>query len=361
MSRIFNFAAGPSNMPLSVLEKAQADFVDYKGAGMSLVEMSHRGKQYDAVHNEAMQLVKELYGLPDNYKVLFVQGGATLQFAMIPMNFLGEGQSCDFTVTGSWAKKAYADTKKLGKANVVWDGKEDNYLNLPDPKDLKLDPNAAYLHMTSNETIGGIQWQDFPDAGKVPIICDMSSDFVSRPVPIEKFGLIYAGAQKNAGPAGVGIVILREDLLERCPENLPAYLNYKTHWDKDSMYNTPPVFAIWMLKLVMEWLKEQGGLAAAEKMATERSGIVYDAIAKHPDFYKCPVPELCRSKMNVVFRMPTEDLEKQFVAEALATGMSGLKGHRSVGGCRASIYNAMPMEGAKTLSDFMDEYAKKNG
>jgi len=277
------------------------------------------------------------------------------------MNFLGEGQSCDFTVTGSWAKKAYADTKKLGKANVVWDGKEDNYLNLPDPKDLKLDPNAAYLHMTSNETIGGIQWQDFPDAGKVPIICDMSSDFVSRPVPIEKFGLIYAGAQKNAGPAGVGIVILREDLLERCPENLPAYLNYKTHWDKDSMYNTPPVFAIWMLKLVMEWLKEQGGLAAAEKMATERSGIVYDAIAKHPDFYKCPVPELCRSKMNVVFRMPTEDLEKQFVAEALATGMSGLKGHRSVGGCRASIYNAMPMEGAKTLSDFMDEYAKKNG
>ncbi|GAG86691.1 unnamed protein product, partial [marine sediment metagenome] len=228
---------------------------------------------------------------------------------------------------------------------------------LPDPASLKLDPQAAYLHITSNETIGGVEWPDFPETGDVPVICDMSSDFASRRLSLERFGMIYAGAQKNAGPAGVTIVILRDDLLERCPETLSAYLSYKIHAAKDSMYNTPPVFAVYMLKLVMEWLQKKGGLAAAEKMAAERSGLVYGAIEKNSAFYRCPVAENCRSRMNVVFRLPTEELEKKFVAEAAAQDMIGLKGHRSVGGCRASIYNAMPIDGARALADFMDDFA----
>lgn len=361
MSRIFNFNAGPSTLPLPVLEKVRDEFVDYAGKGMSIVEMSHRSAEYDEVHHNAMNLIRELLGLPENYKVLFIGGGATMQFSMIPMNFLPSGKSCDFTVTGTWSKKAYADASKLGKVNVVFDGKDDKYLNLPDPATLKLDSSAAYLHMTSNETIGGIQWQSFPDAGSVPIVCDMSSDFMSRQIPIEKFGLIYAGAQKNAGPAGVAIVIIRDDMLERCPDTLTAYMNYKTHAAKDSLYNTPPVFPIYMVSLVMKWVKDNGGLGGISRLADERSAVVYDAIKANPEFYRCPVPEHCRSKMNVVFRLPTEQLEKKFIAEAAEQGMGGLKGHRSVGGCRASVYNAMPMEGVKTLSQFMDEFAKKNG
>ncbi len=361
MGRVYNFNPGPSTLPLSVLERARDEFVEYAGKGMSIIEMSHRSPEYDAVHRGAMDLVRELLGLPDNYKVLFVGGGATLQFAMAPMNFLPRGSSCDFTVTGSWAKKAYADAQKIGKVNVVFDGKDDNYLNLPPPADLKLDPDAAYLHMTSNETIGGIQWHEFPDAGKVPIVCDMSSDFMSRRLPADKFGLIYAGAQKNAGPAGVAVVIIRDDMVERCPEDLPAYLSYKIHHAKDSLYNTPPAFAIYMVNLVMQWVKDEGGLAAMEKLADERSGLIYGAMEKDSGFYRCPVPAHCRSKMNVVFRLPSEELEKKFIAEAAEQGMGGLKGHRSVGGCRASIYNAMPVEGAKALADFMGEFAKKNG
>jgi len=361
MGRIFNFNAGPSTLPLPVLERARDEFVDFNAKGMSIVEMSHRSPDYDAVHTKAMTLIRELLGLPDNYKVLFIGGGATMQFSMIPLNFLPKGKSCDFTVTGTWAKKAFADAGKLGKVNVVYDGKDANYLALPKPEDLKLDPQAAYLHMTSNETIGGIQWHTFPDAGAVPIICDMSSDIFSRELPIEKFGLIYAGAQKNAGPAGAAIVIIREDMLERCPDNQLAYLDYKIHAAKDSMYNTPPVFTIYMISLVMEWVKDQGGMVAMQKRADERSGLIYGAMEKDAAFYRCPVPAHCRSKMNVVFRLPSEDLEKQFIAEATAAGMGGLKGHRSVGGCRASIYNAMPIEGAKALADFMGEFAKKNG
>lgn len=361
MGRIFNFNAGPSTLPLPVLEKAAGEFVEFNGKGMSIVEMSHRSPDYDAVHTNAMTLIRELLGLPDDYKVLFIGGGATMQFSMIPLNFLPKDKACDFTVTGTWAKKAFADAGKVGKVNVVYDGKEDNYLNLPKPEDLKLDPQAAYLHMTSNETIGGIQWHTFPDAGEVPVICDMSSDFMSRKLPIEKFGLIYAGAQKNAGPAGAAIVIVREDMLERCPDNQLAYLDYKIHAAKDSLYNTPPVFTIYMISLVMEWVKAQGGLAAMEKLADERSGLIYGAMEKDSEFYRCPVPAHCRSKMNVVFRLPSEDLEKQFIAEAAERGMGGLKGHRSVGGCRASIYNAMPVEGAKALADFMGEFAQNNG
>ncbi len=361
MNRIFNFSAGPCTLPLPALEKAQAEFVDFKGAGMSLIEMSHRSKEYDAVHMDAMDLIRELFDVPKGYKIMFLGGGATLQFGMIPMNFLGDGQSADYTVTGSWAKKAYQDASKIGKVNLVWDGKEENYLNLPDPDSLTLDPNAAYLHLTSNETIGGIQWKRFPDAGGVPVICDMSSDFMSRRVNVADFDVIYAGAQKNAGPAGVAIVIAKEEMLEKCPDTLPAYLNYRTHSDKDSLYNTPPVFAIYMVGLTMQWLKGIGGLEAAERLADERAGLIYGAMEKSGGWYSCPVPEAVRSKMNIVFRLPSEDLEKKFIAEALERGMSGLKGHRSVGGCRASVYNAMPVEGAASLADFMAEFQKANG
>jgi len=361
MKRVYNFNAGPCTLPLPVLEQVKEEFLDYQGKGMSIVEMSHRSKEYEDIQFGAASMISQLYDLPDNYKVLFLGGGATMQFSMIPLNLLPEGRSCDFTVTGSWSKKALADTRKVGKVNVVFDGEKDNYMALPDPASLKLDPQAAYLHITSNETIGGVEWPNFPESGKVPIICDMSSDFASRRLSLERFGMIYAGAQKNAGPAGVTIVILRDDLLERCPETLMAYLSYKIHAAKDSMYNTPPVFAVYMLKLVMEWLLKKGGLAAAEKMAAERSGLVYGAIEKNSAFYRCPVAENCRSKMNVVFRLPTEELENKFVAEAAAGSMIGLKGHRSVGGCRASIYNAMPIAGVKALADLMNDFAAKSG
>ncbi len=361
MSRIYNFAAGPCTLPVPVLEQARDEMVDYQGKGMSLIEMSHRSKEYDAVHHGAMDLVTEILGVPAGYKVLFLGGGATLQFSMVPINFLPAGKSADYTVTGSWAKKAHADAGKVGDVRVIYDGKDANYLDLPDPASLSIDPQAAYVHLTSNETIGGIQWPGWPETGDVPLICDMSSDFVSRRVPVEKFSLIYAGAQKNAGPAGVAIVIIREDMVERCPEHLTAYLNYKTHAAKDALYNTPPVFPIYMVGLTMKWLKSLGGLAAAEEMAAERSGLIYGAIAAGDGFYRSPVPEHCRSKMNIVFRLPSEDLEKQFIVDALAGGMSGLKGHRSVGGCRASVYNAMPVEGARALADFMADFAAKHG
>jgi phosphoserine aminotransferase len=361
MNRIFNFNAGPSTLPLPVLERARDEFVEFQGTGMSIVEMSHRAKPYEEVHLGAMALIRELLDLPEHYKVLFLGGGATLQFAMVPMNLLLAGRSCDFTVAGSWAKKACEDAQKIGRVNVIFDGKPDNYLNLPDPASLVPDPGAAYLHLTANETIGGVQWQSFPDAGDVPIVCDMSSDFLSRRFPVEQFGLIYAGAQKNVGPAGVTVVLIRDDMLERCADTLPAYLDYRTHAESDSLYNTPPVFALYMVKLVLEHLKAAGGLAAAEKWADERSGIVYDAIARNGEFYSCPVPPHCRSKMNVVFRLPSEDLEKQFLGEATAAGMEGLKGHRSVGGCRASLYNAMPIVGAEALAQLMAEFAARNG
>ena len=361
MSRIFNFSAGPCTLPYAALEEAHAEFLDYQGKGMSLIEMSHRSAEYDAVHVEAMDLIKRLYGLPDNYKVLFLGGGATMQFSMVPMNLMKANQSCDMTLTGAWAKKAAADAAKIGNVNVVFDGKDDNFMSLPAIADLKVSPGAAYFHMTSNETIGGVQWSDFPDTGDVPLVCDMSSDFVSRKIDVEKFGLIYAGAQKNAGPAGTSIVIIREDLLERSSKDLTAYMSYATHAPKDSMYNTPPVFPIYMVMKTLSWLEKQGGLDAATKLANERAGLIYGAMVADSGFYSCPVNENCRSNMNIVWRLPSEDLEKKFVAEALAAGMSGLKGHRSVGGCRASVYNSMPVEGAKTLAEFMGAFAKSNG
>ena len=360
MSRKFNFFAGPATLPLPVLEQIRDEMVDYQGMGLSLIETSHRSKEYDEVHNGAIALVKELLSVPDNYKIVLLGGGATLQFSMIPLNFLGEGQSCDFTVTGSWAKKALGDSKKRGAVNIIFDGAEDNFTRIPDASSLKVTPGAAYLHITSNETIQGIEWHDFPDTGDVPMIADMSSDIMSRPLPVEKFGMIYAGAQKNLGPAGVALVILREDLLERCPDTLTAYLNYKTHVDKNSLYNTPPVFSIYALKLVMEWVKAQGGVSAMAGLAEKKSSLLYDTMAQSNGYYSCPVDEASRSRMNVVFRLPNEDLEKKFIEEVKNEGMLGLKGHRSVGGCRASIYNAMPVEGVEKLAAFMRKFAEVN-
>jgi len=360
MDRIFNFSAGPCTLPLPALQSAADEFLEYQGKGMSLIEMSHRSKEYDAVHHEAADLVRRLYRLPDHYKVLFLGGGASLQFSMVPMNLMQPGGRCDLALTGAWSKKALVDAAKIGTVNLAYDGSDENFMSLPDPASLAAGSGSAYFHLTSNETIGGVQWQRFPDTGPVPLVCDMSSDFVSRRIDMSQFGLVYAGAQKNAGPAGAAIVIIREDLLERSGDHLTAYLNYATHAAKDSMYNTPPVFAVYMIMKTLQWLEEQGGLEAAERMAKERSELLYGAIAGSAGFYRCPVKEHCRSVMNIVFRLPDEQLEKKFVAEALDNDMSGLKGHRSVGGCRASVYNAMPVAGARTLAEFMDDFAARN-
>lgn len=361
MSRKYNFYAGPATLPLPVLEQIQEEIVDYKGMGLSLIETSHRSKEYDQVHNEAVGLIKELLGIQENYKVIFLGGGATLQFSMVPLNFLGGGKTCAFAVTGSWAKKAYADAKKVGKVEAVFDGGGSQYTTLPESDTFDISPEAAYMHITSNETIEGLQWQHFPDTGRVPLVADMSSDIMSRPVPIEKFGVIYAGAQKNLGPAGVTVAIIRDGLLALCPDNLPAYLNYRTHAEKNSLYNTPPVFSIYALKLVLEWVKSKGGLRAMGEMVEKKANLLYDSIEESGEFYRCPVEKKHRSKMNVVFRLPDESLEKTFVEQATAEGMLGLKGHRSVGGCRASIYNAMPIEGVVALADFMRAFAAQHG
>jgi phosphoserine aminotransferase len=359
MSRKVNFYPGPAALPLPVLERAQKELVDYQGLGLSLMETSHRSAEYEAVHNRAIELIVELLGVPKGYRVLFLGGGATLQFAMVPMNLLPPGGTCDFTLTGSWASKAYEDAAKIGKVEVVFDGQSSRYTTLPES--LQLHPGAAYLHLTTNETIGGVQWQKFPETGGVPIVSDMSSDFLSRAVPVDRFGLIYAGAQKNLGPAGATVVIIREDLLDRVPKSLPAYLSYKTHSDGNSLYNTPPAYCVYMIELVLEWLQGEGGLEKITARNEAKAKLLYDAIDGSGGFYRNPVDKRYRSRMNVVFRLPSEDLEKRFVKESEQAGMLGLKGHRSVGGMRASIYNATSIDGVRVLADFMGEFARKNG
>ncbi len=361
MKRIHNFNAGPSTLPLAALERARDELVDFQGKGMSILEMSHRGAEYMEVQEKTKALFRELLVIPASHHILFLGGGASMQFAMIPMNLLAGGKSADFAVSGSWAKKALAEAKRVGKTQVVFDGAPDQFTSLPDPKSLPVHPDAAYLHLTSNETIGGVQWKSFPDSGKVPLVCDMSSDIMSRPIPVDKFGLIYAGAQKNLGPAGVAVVIIRDDVLQACSAELPTMLSYKTHAENDSLYNTPPVFSIYMIKLTLEWLKDQGGIGAAEKWAKARAAALYEAIDGSGGYYRCPVAKEVRSHMNVVFRLPTEELEKKLIDEAKKQGMVGLKGNRSVGGGRASLYNAMPQEGAIALAALMKDFAKKNG
>lgn len=352
---VANFSAGPSTLPASVLEEARDQLVNYQGTGMSLIEMSHRGPHYTEVHSETTSLAREVLGVPDDFEVLFIQGGATLQFSMVPMNLLGEGESGGYVVSGSWAKKALADGQIYGDAYAAWDGAADSFRGMPSSEDLEVRPATRYLHVTSNETIGGIQMFAWPDVG-VPLVADMSSDYMSRSVPWERFDLVYGGAQKNLGPSGVTIVFVRKSVLETTNRHLGAYLRYDVHADGDSLYNTPPVFSIWMVGKVLKWVVAQGGLAAMEAAARTKSGILYDAIAASDGFYRSPVEPDSRSLMNVVFRLPAEDLEVEFVGAATEAGLVGLKGHRSVGGCRASLYNAMPLDGVEALVGFMEQF-----
>ena len=345
-------------MPLPVLEELKATIVEYQNDGLSLIETSHRSSAYDDVHNGAVSLIRELLSVPENFSILLLGGGATLQFGMVPLNLLTEGKSCDFVVSGAWAKKALDDAQKIGKVHVLFDGKADGYSNLPDT--VVCDPGAAYLHLTSNETIDGLQWQTLPDSGDVPLVVDMSSDIMSRRFPFTNVGIVYAGAQKNLGPAGVTVVIIRKDLAESSPSTLPAYLSYAVHEAKNSLYNTPPVFSIYALKLVLEYVKGQGGLEHAEELAKRRSSLIYDAIDGSGGFYTSKTAKDKRSKMNIVFNLPSEDLEKQFLEEAKEKGMLGLPGHRSVGGCRASLYNAAPVEWAEGLASLMKDFASRN-
>ncbi len=359
-SRIFNFNPGPAALPAMVLEEMQAELMDFKGTGMSVAEISHRSAPFEEVLNDAISRTKRLLNLPDNFKVLFVQGGASTQFCMVPMNLIPDGTAADYINTGTWAAKAIKEANILGKPNTVIASSEDkNYSYVP--KEFSVDPNAAYLHITSNNTIEGTQWAGFPHAGAVPLVSDMSSDMLSRPFDPRPFGLIYAGAQKNLGPAGVTMVIVREDMLERVPKTIPTMLRYTTHSDKNSLYNTPPCVSIYMVGLVLKWLEEKiGGLEAMEKINREKAALLYKAIDE-TEFYRGTADLSSRSLMNVTFRLPNEDLEKKFVPAALKNGMAGLKGHRSVGGCRASIYNATGMDGVQCLVDFMRDFAKQNG
>jgi len=357
--RAFNFSAGPAILPESVLLEAQEHLLSYQGSGMSIMEQSHRGRDYGAIHEEAVSNVRKLLGLRDEYGVLFLQGGATAQFAMVPLNLLGPDQTADYTHSGAWASKAIKEAGVVGKVHIAADTSQDVPARVPDPGNLDVREDAAYLHITSNETISGAQWKAFPRS-HVPLVADMSSDIFSRPLDIGQFGLIYAGAQKNLGPSGIALVVIRKDLVERAPESVPLFFRYKTHLEANSLYNTPPTFSIYLVCLVTRWLRHQGGLASIHKRNDEKSGKLYGAI-DGSGFYRGTAEVHHRSTMNVTFRLPSEALEDSFLDAADKENLKGLKGHRSVGGIRASIYNAFPAEGVDALVDFMREFEKKNG
>lgn len=358
--RIHNFNAGPAALPLPVLEEIREEFLDYRGSGMSVTELSHRSKWFDDIINEAVERTKRLLNLDANFQVLFIQGGASLQFGMIPMNLALEGQPVEYINTGTWSTKAIKEAQIQGiDVRVIASSEDKDFSYIP--KDFKVGNDAAYLHFTSNNTIKGTQWHAFPDAGDVPLICDMSSDIMSRPFDAGPFGLFYAGAQKNIGPSGTALVVIRKDMLERVPDGKPTILKYTTFVEKNSLFNTPSCFVIYTINLVLKWLEETiGGLAEMEKMNKEKAALLYDFIDES-SFYRGTAAKDSRSLMNVTFRLPSEELEAKFVAEALKEDMGGLKGHRSVGGCRASIYNATGMEGVKALLAFMAEFEKKEG
>jgi phosphoserine aminotransferase len=358
--RIFNFSAGPAVMPLPVLEEAQRDMLALPGVGMSVMEISHRSKTFDEIIQGADAGLRELLGVPKDYQILFLQGGASLQFAMVPMNFLSLDAGADYVVTGSWGKKAVKEAQKFGHVNFAANMADGGFTRVPGQDELQLDPSAAYIHITSNETIEGVQFKSEPEVGEVPLVCDSSSDILSRPIPVEKYGLIYAGAQKNMGPSGVTLVIMREDLLPRVREGLATMLDYRTHVKDKSLHNTPNTWGIYIINLVCKWLKEKGGLEAMQSENEAKAKLLYDAIDA-TEFYRGHADPDSRSTMNVTFRLPSEDLEKKFANEATAAGMDGLKGHRSVGGIRASIYNAFPRAGCEALVEFMKEFERKNG
>ena len=357
MNRVYNFNPGPAVLPLAVLEKAHATFLNYQNTGMSVLEISHRSQEFEEIIYGAEALFKELAGVSDDYRVLFLQGGASLQFSMVPLNFL-HNKSADYVLTGQFAEKASEEARKIGKIQVAATTAADNFNRIPSQAELELDGKAAYLHITTNNTIFGTEWHYIPETSGVPLIADMSSDIFSRPLDYNKFALVYAGAQKNLGPAGVTVVLIRKELLEQVPSALPSMLRYDVYAKNDSLYNTPPTFGIYLLKLVLEWLKEMGGLAAMGKFNAEKAALIYEEIDCSNSFYQGHAQQDSRSLMNITFRLPTAELEKQFLTQASAAKLVGLKGHRSVGGMRASVYNAMSREGCEKLAQFMETFRK---
>ncbi|WP_234573238.1 3-phosphoserine/phosphohydroxythreonine transaminase [Rhodohalobacter sp. 614A] len=359
MKRVHNFSAGPATLPLSVLEKAQSELANYKEKGASIVEMSHRSPEYSEINEQAIQRLKTILGADDDWEVLFLQGGASTQFLMAPYNFLSEGQTADYIDTGAWSSKAIKEAKPFGNVHIPFSGKEINYTRIPSNDELTSSDDAVYTHITSNNTIFGTQFQEEPETNGSLLICDASSDFLSRPIDLDKYAMIYAGAQKNLGPAGVTVVMIRKSFMKnQKSEGIPTILNYQTHLDK--IFNTPPVFAVYLVNYVLEWILEEGGISHFEELNTKKAGLLYSELDKD-DFYRGTVEEDSRSKMNVTFRLQNEDLEKTFLSEAAGNDLVALKGHRSVGGIRASIYNACELESVEALVSFMQEFREKNG
>ncbi len=361
MSRsIHNFCAGPCVLPDEVLAELADELPNFDATGMSLIEMSHRSGDYDKVHHETLDLLRQLTSAPDDFSIMFIQGGASLQFAMLPMNVLPADRTAGYVVSGTWGKKALADAEKLGSAYSAWDGADGGYARMPTVDELDIKPGTSFLHVTSNETIGGIRMAEFADPG-IPMLADMSSDYLSRPIPWDRFAVVYGGVQKNLGPAGMAVVFARTELLDSIPSGVPAYLSYNTHHKGDSLANTPPMFTIWATNKMLKWIKANGGLEAMDARSERRSGVIYDAIDSSNGFYRSPVDAASRSRMNIVFRLADEDLEAAFLTEADANGMKNLKGHRSVGGIRASVYNALPDASVDALAQFMSDFAASHG
>jgi phosphoserine aminotransferase len=361
--RVINFNAGPAGLPLPALERARDELLDFQGSGMSIMEHSHRGKEYEAVHNEAISLLTRLLGIPDTHQVLFLQGGASQQFATVPMNFLRKDTSADYLMTGVWSEKALDEARYYGQARMAATtvNADGRYTRVPAQSELMLDPEAAYVHMTSNNTIYGTQWHSFPEVGGVPLVADMSSDLLWKPIDVSRFAMIYAGAQKNVGPSGIVLVVIAKDFMAKGSKDIPKIFRYSTYAENNSLYNTPPTFAIYLCRNVLAWIQQVGGLKQIEKWNREKGELLYGAIDRNPDFFRAPVAKDSRSYMNVVFQLPTEALNEAFVAEAKKAGMVGIKGHRSTGGIRVSLYNAVTVENVKTLVSFMDQFVKTRG
>jgi phosphoserine aminotransferase len=361
MERVYNFSPGPAVLPLPVLEEVQRDMLALPGQGVSVLEIGHRTKWFEGVLDTTIKNLRQLLSLPENYQVVFLQGGSRLQFSMIPMNLLGAGRAADYIVTGTWGQTAEKEARREGEVRVAYSSKETNFDRLPTAADLKLNPQATYVHITSNETIQGVQFLDEPDVGKVPLVCDASSDFLCRPLPMARYGLLYACAQKNAGPAGVTVAILRDDVLAACSENVPTMLSFRQLAENNSLLNTPPVFAVYVVMLVTRWLLEDiGGLAKMRSLNEQKAKLLYDVIDESKGFYQGHSQPACRSLMNVTYRLPNDEIETAFLAGAKERGLQYLKGHRSVGGIRASIYNAMPLAGVERLAQYMSEFRKKH-
>ncbi|NOJ91613.1 3-phosphoserine/phosphohydroxythreonine transaminase [Corallococcus coralloides] len=361
--RVINFNPGPAGLPTAALERARDELLDFQGTGMSIIEHSHRGKAFEAVHNETLALVKELLSVPDTHEILFLQGGASQQFAQVPMNFLPQGGSADYVVTGGWSEKAVDEARYYGTpriaANTV--DKDKRFTRVPTQAELQLDPKAAYVHMTSNNTLFGTQWHTFPEVGQVPLVADMSSDILWKPIDVSRFALIYAGAQKNIGPSGIVLVLVEKSFMAKGRKDIPKIFRYTTYAENNSLYNTPPTFSIYLCRNVLAWIKGVGGLKQVEAWNREKGELLYAAIDRNAGFYRAPVEKASRSYMNVVFRLPDEKQEEAFVAEGAKAGMVGMKGHRITGGIRVSLYNAVTVDHVKTLVSFMDDFAKRNG